>query len=520
MNLNNILIFLGFSVGYISAQCTPPTGSTSCNANVIYYAGGSCTFYDSLCNVLTTIPAAEAIWSCSPAKAKWVLVNPVAGGYYEFPNYTTTAPQVDLRKYTQPFWKSDTIFNELILLTGAGSSANLMFEPQQILGVSNYNYQTQFSLNVDYSLNGRTITQISPGLSAGYSTTFGSGLENVQHSSWINVTYIPNQANWGGDSLTRFRGGQLSNTLSKLNAQQNITVQALGMSITAGLNVSGFAGDPNNFAPNTPYMKSYIEMFAEQIRREYGVGVTLFNSSCGGKTAKWGDDYCIPLVNPNQPDLVLIDFGMNDIWGNTSNAQFRSYLQSMMSKMRQGNPNVEFILIANMLPDVAGMGAPANGNLLMKGFESELLGLESQGVVCFNMTQLSDSIYQRKGAKHCTANSLHPNDYLARWYAQGLFELIRPQPNTSVTNTLPSPSVTVNMRPNPSSGPVWIEWEGFLKSQPVQIRCLDMHGRLLYQAYHQGAKVQLNSDLFKEGVVFVFVEQGNLRAAHKQSISR
>jgi lysophospholipase L1-like esterase len=511
------VLFLSLTVRFF-AQCTPPAGSVAATSNTIYYAGGSCTFYDSLCNVLAYIPSSEAVWSCSPAKTKWVLVNPVSGGYYEFPNYTGTPPQVDLRKYMLPFWKADTIFNELILLSGAGSSGKLMFEPQQLLSVKDYNYQNSYNVGSDFSLNGRTLTQIAPGMSAGYSTSVGSGLQNVQHSSWINVSYIPHQSNWGGDSLTRFRGNQLPNTISKLNSQQSITVQALGMSITAGLNVSGFAGDPNNFTPNTPYMKSYVEMFAEQIRQEYGIGVQLFNSSCAGKTAKWGDDYCTPLVNPNQPDLVLIDFGMNDIWGNTSVNQFRFYIQSIMAKIRQGNPNVEFILVANMLPDVSGMGSPSNGDVLMKGFEQELLGLETLGVVCFNMTQLSDSIYQRKGAKHCNANALHPNDYLARWYAQGLFELIRPQPNTSIPETGIIPTVKATSYPNPSAGPVLVEWQGFSTNSPAIVRCLDVKGNVLYQAEHSGNQALLNATVFNTGVVFILVEQGNMRAAVRHTV--
>ena len=52
-----------------------------------------------------------------------------------------------------------------------------------------------------------------------------------------------------------------------------------------------------------------------------------------------------------------------------------------------------------------------------------LKSLEGPGIAVLDMTTLSETIFQRKGAKHCIANSLHPNDYLARWYAQGLTAL-------------------------------------------------------------------------------------------------
>ncbi|HEV3410911.1 MAG TPA: hypothetical protein VG101_00475, partial [Puia sp.] len=49
-----------------------------------------------------------------------------------------------------------------------------------------------------------------------------------------------------------------------------------------------------------------------------------------------------------------------------------------------------------------------------------LAGLEGPGVVMMDMTTLSDAIYARKKAKDCIVNPLHPNDYLARWYVQGM----------------------------------------------------------------------------------------------------
>jgi lysophospholipase L1-like esterase len=197
------------------------------------------------------------------------------------------------------------------------------------------------------------------------------------------------------------------------------------MSLTAGLNVSGFAGDLNHFTPTTPYMHSYIDLFSQELQQRFGTSITTYNSSCGGKTAAWADQYCTAMVNPNNPDLVIIDMGMNDIWG-TSNAAFRASIQSCMTKIKSACPQVEFILLSNMFPDVASPGAPSNGDDLMYGFLDQLKSLESPGVVCLDMTTVSDSIYNRKGAVHCTSNSLHPNDYMARWYAQGLLSIFGP----------------------------------------------------------------------------------------------
>ena len=489
-------IFL-FSFSY--AQCSPPAGAVSANPNMVYYAGGSCTFYDAQCNPLLVVPAGEASWSCSPALAAWVLVSPAAGGYYEFPHYGNNAPQINFNSYMSPFWNCDTIYNELIFLDGVGSTASLMFEPDQIISVKNYNYNIIFAQGVDFQLNGNIITQLSPIVSASVSSTFGSGLENKQHSSWTSVTYIPNRSNWNTNNNFTYRGQQLPKTMSKLQSQQPLTIQAIGMSITCGLNVSGFIGDPNNFQANFPYMHSYIDMLGTKLNQVFGNNTSMLNSSCGGKTIAWVDDYCEPLVNPNNPDLVIIDMGMNDIWG-TSTASFMNSLQSAMNKMKTHNPDVEFILISNMLPDVNGMGAPANGALDMYGFRAAMLNLDTVGTVVFDMTAMSDTIYQRKGANHCTANSLHPNDYLARWYAQGLFEIFKEPQGATLNETAFS---HIEIYPNPASGSFTLDLgKGIL---PASITLFDLNSQKVFEAvqnepiltYDLRSNIQAGSYLLK-----------------------
>ena len=415
-------LFLSITT-WCQLRAQPPAGAVPANPNTIYYAGGSCTFYDANSNVLLQVNAAEAAWSASPAKAAWVLVNPQSGGYFEFPSYTSNAPTCNMVQYLQPFWKGDTIFNELVLLTGISTSAKLLYKPKQVLSVTNYDFSLKFTPGTDYTVSGQTITQKSAAVSATASRkSGGNGLLNTQPASWTCVTYIPDRSDWSGKTDPVYKGNLLSRTMGKLKAAQPLVIQAYGMSITAGLNVSGFAGDTKNFPVSKPYMQGYPEIFAQQLERVYGSDVTLINGSCGGKTAAWVDQYCRSMVSPNQPDLVILDMGMNDIWA-TSDASFRASMASAIRKIRSDCPNAEFILVGNMLPDITGQGAPANGATRMYAFLSQLQSLEQAGVAVFDMTSLSDTIYRRKGAVHCTANSLHPNDYLARWYAQGLVQL-------------------------------------------------------------------------------------------------
>jgi len=414
----------------LTASAQTPAGAVAANPNTIYYAGGSCKFYDINDNLILSVDATEAGWSATPAKTAWVVVTPSNGGYYEFPNYSNNAPTCNIPQYLQPFWKSDTVYNELVILNGVNSTANLMFKPLKIIAVTNYDFSQTFIQNTDYSVIGNTIKQLTTKVSSSVSIVAGkkgngqpNGLMNTKAVSWTCVTYIPDRSSWKGSSLLGYKGNLLPKTMAKLKAAQPVTIEAYGMSITAGLNVSGFAGDDKNFTPTKPYMHSYVDLLENALEAKFGANITMINGSCGGKMVAWIDQYCESMVVPNVPDLVILDMGMNDIWGTTSNAAFKASMQSCINKIKTANPNTEFILIGNMLPDVNSQGAPSNGDVLMYGFLSQLKSIETTGIAVFDMTTLSDSIYKRKGPSHCLSNALHPNDYLARWYAQGLAEL-------------------------------------------------------------------------------------------------
>jgi len=449
------LIILILLLITISSKAQLPDGAVAAKPNIIYNAGGSCKFYDINENLLLSVDATEAGWSATPAKTAWVVVTPSNGGYYEFPNYTSLVPTCNISQYLQPFWKSDTVFNELVLLNGVNSTAKLMFNPSKIISVTNYDFSQTFVQNTDYSIIGNVIKQLTEKVSSSVSIVAGkkgsgqpNGLMNTKATSWTCVTYIPDRSNWNGSSMLGYKGDKLPKTLAKLKSGHPITIQAYGMSITAGLNVSGFAGDEKNFIPTKPYMHSYMDLLEKALEARFGSDITIINGSCGGKMVSWLDRYCESMVVPNKPDLVVLDAGMNDIWGTTSNTQFKASIQSCINKIKNANPNTEFILIGNMLPDVNSQGAPSKGDVLMYGFLTQLKSLETSGVAIFDMTTLSDSIYARKGAKHCLSNSLHPNDYLARWYAQGLAELF----NDSIKSDKLSKKYYVNTIGNNTDG--------------------------------------------------------------------
>jgi CheY-like chemotaxis protein len=429
-------LILGIVASHTSARIPPDAYPAT--PNQVYAAGGACTFYSSNGAVLMSVDSAEAQSSCSPALAAWVKVTPTSGGYKEFPRYTSEPMQVDAERKIEPIaWNADTIYDEYVLLDGIGASANLLLDPTKILRVTNYDGSVVYNQGEDYALDGRTLTQLSQRVSSTVASLPGKkrdgspdGLVNTAHTSWTRVTYVVSRdIIWEQEFLSQFFpprvGHPLPNIERILYGERRLTIQALGMGITSGMHVSGSIADEMNLPAAAPYMRGYCELFAE-VLQQYGFDVKLFNSSCSGKTVKWAADHIVPLAAPNKPDLIILDMGMTDMLAETTPEQFRQGLQRCIDSIRMHLPRVSVLLIANMIPDTAGAGAPKEGAARMRSFLQEIRDVVSKNytnasnVSMIDVTSLSQAVYERKGARSCLANSLYPNDYFTSWIGQGI----------------------------------------------------------------------------------------------------
>jgi hypothetical protein len=175
-------------------------------------------------------------------------------------------------------------------------------------------------------------------------------------------------------------------------------------------------------------MPTYVELFARELRKKYHhKNISLYNAGLPGATVDWGADHADKYINPLKPDLVIIDFGMNDFWRYTPE-EFKGYIETIIRKAKTSNATAEFLLIANMDFDPYYiLDSDENKKFYvanMQGYKKVLAEMETKGIINLDMTTLSDIIYKKKKAKDCIANPLHPNDYLARWYAQCMSALL------------------------------------------------------------------------------------------------
>jgi hypothetical protein len=338
-----------------------------------------------------------------------------------------TKPRCNIGEYLKPFWNSDTIYNESVLMVaenGKPATGNLLFEPAKIIAVTDFSGTALFSEKKDFIVDGNKIIATSgSGLPIAYDTFFDYKTNfswyNIQ-GKWINITYTHTDKWLGPLAVSNTK--LLPNTEKRLEAKMPLTIIAYGMSITRGLNVSSYDSV-------SPYMPTYAALFCNQLKEIFGYNkITLYNAGLPGAKIDWADKYAMNYINPVHPDLVILDFGMNDFWG-CNPVAFAGHIQSIIQQVRRQYPRVEFIILSNMKfdPDYVLDSDPNKSYYLnnMIGYSRELHKMAAMGIEVVDMTSLSHYLYSRKKPKDCLANPLHPNDYMARWYAQVMLALFK-----------------------------------------------------------------------------------------------
>src|SRR6516162_4872178 len=226
-----------------------------------------------------------------------------------------------------------------------------------------------------------------------------------------------------------FVGDGLPNTIKKLETKASLKVVAYGDSITHGLGESRLSHIP-------PFLPPWPELFVHRLKSIYRDGhIEFYNSAQSGADSKWGKKYAEPMVASLNPDLVIIAFGQNDFW-NISPNSFADNIADIIKTVREKNANAEFLLVSTARFDPAYTSQTQYWEVVGE-YAAKLKAMTAPGVQFVDMTGISEWVYAAKKPKDCLNDPLHPNDYLARWYAQSLVAALDPasgRTSTSVTN--------------------------------------------------------------------------------------
>ncbi len=343
---------------------------------------------------------------------------------------------LDLDGYIKPFWRADTIHDETVQLINDNgvTSAGLLFDAKRILSIRDSFLQKEYVEGKDWTYtNGRIVFNAQSEAPFFFKNELrfkekkeGLSMEGKEPDTYIlftenglfqskqlAVTYVKKStAKWQGP-VPEFSKNVLPNTIAKLKGKNKFKVVFYGNSIEAGANSSGMINKP-------PYVPSWAEMLSYGLKRTYGDRILYLNKSVGGMLAKWGMENAKERVAVENPDLVIIGFGMNDGTFKIAPKEFIEQIKSIMETVRAENSNCEFIVISTMLANPYAIQ-----NQIQEAYEPEILALKNKGVAVADMTAVHKELLKHKTYQDMTGNNVnHPNDYLARWYAQVLLTML------------------------------------------------------------------------------------------------
>jgi len=339
-----------------------------------------------------------------------------------------------------PIWNADRMRESVLFIQREGeaqASARLLFKPEKIISVSSATGEIAFESGTDFHFDEATATlRLVAGSRVPFKTTaelypaanskapkighkvgdpkthllFGEG--TFYHRLQVEVAYSFAAGQWKG-YVPEFAASVLPRTLKKLQEGKPLTICLSGDSISQGYNATGFTKAP-------PFCPPYGELVARGLEKKYGSKINFKNFAIAGWSAGNGVKD-VKKVMAENPDLVLIAYGMNDVGGRNTDG-YKANIQTIINEVRKTSPDAEFILVASML------GNPEWSALAMDFFpkyRDALKQLCGPGVALADMTALCEELLKRKNFHDLTGNGVnHPNDFGHRLYAQTILALL------------------------------------------------------------------------------------------------
>ena len=350
-----------------------------------------------------------------------------------------------LQTWLRPVWHTREMYNETVLFVGEEDEAPLLYPPSEIRSVRNYGLDVEYTEGKDYILTEDGKIKRLRGSAIPYFETdeyyrkepdavpvaiFGEYAAYFQESRYIkygekdtftsrqiSVTYAHDSA-WTG-AVPQDKSERAGAFLKKLETERSAKIVFYGDSITAGCNASGteYGG---NTAPFTP---SYAQMIADLLCERYAAEIECVNTSLGGANTQWGLDNVEKNVISQAPDLAVVAFGMND--AALTVAKYKRMVSDMIDKIHAALPECAVVVVATSVPNNETdwfYGAQKEYVAGLKALENEE-GYDFVAVA--DMTTMHLDLLKRKRFRDMTGNNInHPNDFLARVYAQVVLQTL------------------------------------------------------------------------------------------------
>ena len=124
----------------------------------------------------------------------------------------------------------------------------------------------------------------------------------------------------------------LKNTYYKLTSEKKLSVAYIGGSVTSG------TGGSNGYCWRTATTAWFKENFKN-------AEITETNSAWGGTGSYWGFFRADEMLSTGNPDLVFIEFAINDAYAAHDKTHSALYMEGLVRKIRDYNKNCDIVIV-------------------------------------------------------------------------------------------------------------------------------------------------------------------------------
>ena len=312
--------------------------------------------------------------------------------------------------------------------------APLLYQPKEIVSVLSYDLKTEYVEGEDYTVRDGKIVLTENSRIPSFSLEeyypseavagkcFSSTVEGHSHIFFsegdtifkrqVHVTYKHREV-WTG--FLPSKSEKFKRFFEKASRGDEVTVLFFGDSITTGANSSGRVNCE-------PFADTWMEMTVKRMREYFkNDRIRYVNTAVGGKDTRWALEVLEEHAVSVSPDLMFLAFGMND-GGKTPEVE-GALIADLLDRFTEACPTCDVALVSPMLP-----------HFRVKGFfgyqtnfeaEFEKICAERDEVDLIPVTSMHKVVLERKRYYDMTGNNVnHPNDFLARIYAQTALKVL------------------------------------------------------------------------------------------------
>lgn len=363
--------------------------------------------------------------------------------------------KMDMERLLKPLWQGDTVYRESFMPVRAPGEAlqvPLLYQPEQVTELWNAEMTIRYEPGADYRVEGgrllipaqSPITGMTPEeyappdfIPGGCFWKRGGGYLRFSEGAFFHryqyVVSYRHAERWQGP-VPQGQLAWLPHVAGKLRQGQPVKVLFYGDSITTGANSSAVTGIE-------PYQPDWCQMVMAGLKARWPkTDFSSVNTAVGGTVSAWGLAEAEERAAKHRPDLAVIAFGMNDGSLGVTPEAYRDNIAGIMAAVRRAQPEAEFVLVATTVPNrealltndrprCPGGDGPELEERGFYGTHDGLLPALRQlcgpGAALADMTGMHHALLARKAFRDMTGNNVnHPNDFLARVYAQTLLAVL------------------------------------------------------------------------------------------------